>query len=316
MRGFVTSMWSWRRLARTGPLICIAAAAGALGASQSHAQSKPPEPHMGLRMDDAVSGLTMNPRLRYLSKSRRRALVEFVTGNTLFVLVHELGHTAISEMGLPVLGKEEDAADSFATILALKVGTSFSHRILMEAAKGWFLSAKRDDGKLDFYDEHGLDKQRAYNVVCLMVGSDPEKFKPLADETKLPEERQQSCVGDFSNASWSWDQVLKPHRRSATQPKTKIDVIYGEGSDKFPAYAKAARSMRLLETVAEYASEEFVWRQPFALEMRACGDSNARWDLQERKIILCYEIAAEFAELYFQYGASLPNAESTMMDDQ
>jgi hypothetical protein len=50
--------------------------------------------------------------------------------------------------------------------------------------------------------------------------------------------------------------------------------------------------------------------------MRACGDSNARWDLQERKIILCYEIAAEFAELYFQYGGSLPNAESTMMDDQ
>jgi hypothetical protein len=36
--------------------------------------------------------------------------VEFVAGNMLFVLLHELGHAAITEMGLPVLGRMEDAA--------------------------------------------------------------------------------------------------------------------------------------------------------------------------------------------------------------
>src|ERR1043165_1446401 len=35
--------------------------------------------------------------------------VEFVTGNVLFVLGHETAHALISEFGIPVLGREEDA---------------------------------------------------------------------------------------------------------------------------------------------------------------------------------------------------------------
>ena len=37
-----------------------------------------------------------------------------------------------------------------------------------------------------YYGRHGLNEQRAYQIVCLMVGSDPVRFKALADETKLP----------------------------------------------------------------------------------------------------------------------------------
>jgi hypothetical protein len=36
-----------------------------------------------------------------------------------------------------------------------------------------------------YYDEHGLNQQRAYQIVCLMVGFNGEKFKDLAKETKL-----------------------------------------------------------------------------------------------------------------------------------
>jgi len=66
--------------------------------------------------------------------------MEFVAGNMLFVLLHELGHAAITEMGLPVLGRMEDAADSFAALRLIRVGSDFSHRVLIEAAKGWFLA--------------------------------------------------------------------------------------------------------------------------------------------------------------------------------
>jgi hypothetical protein len=34
----------------------------------------------------------------------------------LFVLLHETAHALVSEMGLPVLGREEDAADAYATV--------------------------------------------------------------------------------------------------------------------------------------------------------------------------------------------------------
>jgi Putative metallopeptidase len=50
--------------------------------------------------------------------------------------------------------------------------------------------------KVAYYDEHWLNQQRAYQIVCLMVGSDDEKFKDLAKETKLPEERQPRQAGE------------------------------------------------------------------------------------------------------------------------
>lgn len=48
-----------------------------------------------------------------LSPEYAQGLAEFVSGNMLFVLLHELAHAAITQMGLPVLGKMEDAADFF-----------------------------------------------------------------------------------------------------------------------------------------------------------------------------------------------------------
>jgi hypothetical protein len=41
-----------------------------------------------------------------------------------------------------------------------------------------------------------------------VVGSDPEKFARLAEETGLPEDRQSSCQGDFSNAEWSCTEYI------------------------------------------------------------------------------------------------------------
>jgi hypothetical protein len=32
-----------------------------------------------------------------------------------------------------------------------------------------------------------------------MVGYDDKKFKDLANETKLPQQRQDTCAGDYSN---------------------------------------------------------------------------------------------------------------------
>lgn len=274
-------------------------------ASPISAQSPPPDPSSEARMDAAAQAFEQDPQFRLLSPKKRQHLVKFVVGNTLFALVHEFGHATISEMGLPVLGREEDAADAFAAVVGLKMGTTMSQGVLIEATKGWFYADRRDrqeGNKMAFYDEHGIDKQRAYNVVCLMVGSDPEKFKSLADMTKMPEERQASCVSDYSNASWSWETVLKPHRRTAAQPKTTLGVSYQKGEGRLAVFAVAFRHVRMLESVAERASDSFAWRAPFALEMRSCGESNAHWDISVRKIIICYEIADEFAQLYLGYG--------------
>ena len=217
-----------------------------------------------------------------------------------------MGHGVINEMNMPVLGREEDAADSFAIVTALKLGSWFSDRVLMEVTKGWFLSHKRDkkeQNALTFYGEHSLDLQRAYNIVCLMVGSDPEKFKTLAEVTELPKQRQESCVYGWKNMSWSWEEMLKKHLRAFYQRKTEIKVEYEE-AERFSVHPRVMRHMGLLEAIAEYFGEKYAWPNPIKLEAKSCGTANARW--RQRVLTFCYELVDEFTDLYLEYSKLLP----------
>ena len=54
-----------------------------------------------------------------------------------------MGHVLIAEMKLPILGREEDAADTYAALRMLRIGTPFSEHIVGEASKNWFLIARR-----------------------------------------------------------------------------------------------------------------------------------------------------------------------------
>ena len=258
------------------------------------------------RIDVAARALGENPRFKGLTQQQLVDRVEFVVGNTLFVLLHEMGHAHISEMQLPVLGRHEDAADEFAALTLIKVGSTLSQRVLADSAKGWFLSDRRNreiGEPMLFYDEHELNAQRAYRIVCLMVGSDPEMFKDLARETKLPDDRQKTCKTEYARASRAWETLLTPHRRTADQPKAEIDVEYRDGQGTFDAYVKAFRDVRLLETVAGLAAEQYIWPTAFKLEMQVCGRPEASWEETTHLLTLCYEEARDFVELYRAYGA-------------
>jgi hypothetical protein len=285
----------------------LAGAAIVLAAPMATAQPTAQQARFLAGINEAVKALDNVPKLKGLSPEKKRQLVEFVLGNTLFVLAHEMGHALIYEMNMPVLGREEDAADSFALVTALKMGNRFSERVLLEAAKGWVLTATRDKSQgeqLAFYDEHGLDLQRAYNVVCMMVGSDPEKYGRLAEETKLPEERQKSCVRDYKNAAWSWEEMLKPHLRAADAPKVAIKIEY-QDDPKYALQAQILRHMGLLEAFAEHAADRYKWPHPISMVTRSCGDPNAFWNIGERTLTLCYELAREFIELFQGYSKKL-----------
>jgi hypothetical protein len=107
-----------------------------------------------------------------------------------------------------------------------------------------------EHGGATYYDEHNLSQQRAYQILYLMVSSDPHKFNGLADKIKLPESRQATCKRDFAKASSGRETVLKPWLRQPGDPETKIDVVCGDGKRKYDAIVNIYRSMRFLETVA------------------------------------------------------------------
>jgi hypothetical protein len=261
------------------------------------------------RIRAVAQSLRDRPNLRNLTDQQRIDRVEFVLGNTLFILLHELGHVHVSEMKLPVLGREEVEADTFAVITMLRVGNSFTDRVLINASQGWFLSDRRDQqtgARPLYYDEHDLSPQRAYYIVCLMVGADPVKFKQLADDARMPEPRQQSCKRDYAKAAASWERVLAPFRRAPDQPETPIKVIYGDAESMYEPFARSFRAMRLLETVAERSASLYAWPAPFTLEMLSCDGPNANWDDDTRTLKICYQLPFDFAQLYQAYVGPPP----------
>jgi hypothetical protein len=312
------SGWAFAALVIWSASVCAQTPQQAAPPPPSASQQEPRTPaqeemrEFRLRLRDYTKFVAQNPRLKNLSDEQREKLIEFVAGNMLFALLHELGHAAMHEMGLPILGREEDQADNFAIINLLRIGNKVSHRVLVEAAKGWFLSDRRDrrDGEPQVYfDEHGLDKQRAYNVVCLVYGADPANMTDLADETKLPKDRRDSCVtSDYPTISSSWMSVLASHRRAPDRPKTKIEVIYGEGKGDLEGFARGMRTIDTLNIVADLMSDALSWPQPFVIESQTCGYINARWVGSTRRLTVCYELAQDFGLLYREFALASAKA--------
>jgi hypothetical protein len=269
------------------------------------AQPAPQPETFQARITEIARSLAADPRLKRLSQQRRENLMTFVTGNVLFVILHELGHTTVSEFELPVLGRQEAAADDFAVLRLLDVQSDVSKRVLTEATQGWFLSdrrARKEGVPFFYFDDHGLEQQRAYQIVCLMVGSDPAAFTDLAKKTGMPDGRQETCKNDYAQTRWAWGTVLKPHLRNTEQPTTKIDVIYGDGDGNLDLYAQAFRKLRLLDVVAERAAQALAWPQAFTIEAKPCGFINAVWTNNTQTLTVCYELAADFAALHRDFN--------------
>ncbi|WP_445148055.1 DUF4344 domain-containing metallopeptidase [Baekduia sp. Peel2402] len=131
-----------------------------------------------------------------------------------FVLLHEFGHALIDLYGLPVLGKEEDAADSVATVFltrTVKNGAEYA----FDAAR-FFNAMSARQRKLApsaYWDEHSLDKQRAYAIVCWIAGSSDEDMATVRELGILDDARLQRCPSEYQQKVRSWDALLKPHVR-------------------------------------------------------------------------------------------------------
>src|SRR5262249_34324890 len=124
------------------------------------------------------------------------------------------------------------------------------------------------------------------------------------------------CQGDFSNASWSWNKLLTPHIRAADQPKTQVTVTYAD-SGPYAPLEQAIRKLQFFELLGDHLADRYVWRGPIGIEIQTCGSPGAHWDLPLRKIIMCYELGVDFANLYRGYGLEQkPSSLSTATEKQ
>lgn len=128
-----------------------------------------------------------------------------------FILAHEFAHALIENFELPVLGGEEDAADSISTAVLLEVPEGDVYAA--EAASFWaeFSSRQEPPAIGDYADTHSLDLQRAFDILCWVAGSSQGSYEEVAELEALPESRLESCPEEYERLVDSIEQELTPH---------------------------------------------------------------------------------------------------------
>lgn len=134
---------------------------------------------------------------------------------------HELGHATLDLYDLPFTGREEDVADQLAAVLLLEpeddgtidaddVAAAVAYARMFEANSQQEGGAAAD---FPFWDVHEYDLARMYNFQCWIYGADPQGNAFIVDQGLVPEDRADSCEGEYDRMSRAWWDMLDPHLR-------------------------------------------------------------------------------------------------------
>ena len=138
-----------------------------------------------------------------------------VIGPTVDVFLHEVGHAVFDMLEIPVLGREEDAADLFSAYLQLQISKPEARTLMIGNG---YLGAKEVQDQMSkslelkaFADTHGLPAQRYFNVLCMAYGSDPVLFADAIRLGRLPPERAEDCEEEYEQFERAFKRLIEPY---------------------------------------------------------------------------------------------------------
>ena len=131
-------------------------------------------------------------------------------GAVMFSFFHEAGHELIDILDIcAAVGREEDSVDQLATLILIAAG---DEGISMALSGAHYFKMQQDSGsKMPFSDEHAFDGQRFYNIMCLIYGSNPDKYQDFVKNGALPAERAARCPDEYRKIQAAWETLLEPH---------------------------------------------------------------------------------------------------------
>jgi hypothetical protein len=145
------------------------------------------------------------------------APMDTIIGPLVDTSLHEFAHALFDMLNVPVLGREEDAADQVAAYINLQFGKAEARRLIMGTAYAYGKEAERAAplSMERFADEHGTPAQRAYNVLCIAYGADPELFGDLVSKGYLPKKRAEGCGDEYGQITDAFEELISPHLNRA-----------------------------------------------------------------------------------------------------
>jgi len=148
-----------------------------------------------------------------------------LVGQMLFAFAHEFGHLVFDVYEIAVFGREEDAADNFATFIMLHFRED-APRLIMGAAWAYnaFIKDLQQNPKATlpltaFSSNHGQPEERFFNMQCMAYGSDPKLYAGLVENGFLPESRAKGCKYEYDVMKFAFDKEILPHIDKALADK-------------------------------------------------------------------------------------------------
>jgi hypothetical protein len=133
--------------------------------------------------------------------------------------LHNVSLALFDVLEIPVWGNPEFAADNVAAFLTLQFGASLASQLTLGSA--YFLNELHKDTSYTlayFGDIRPTFRQRYYNMLCIVSGSDPLSFSSFssldrtAKVTDLPKEMINQCIYDYAKLKHAFEEVVvKPY---------------------------------------------------------------------------------------------------------
>ena len=112
-----------------------------------------------------------------------------LSGAAFDLLLHEFGHAVFDLLKIPILGREEDAADFFSAYIMLQFAPKDAYALIASTAYVIATEARavsKPPSMAAYAKEHSLPEQRYFNLLCLAYGADPKTFQRVLTIGKLP----------------------------------------------------------------------------------------------------------------------------------
>ncbi|MFT5001608.1 MAG: hypothetical protein ACI875_002621 [Planctomycetota bacterium] len=221
----------------------------------------------------------------------------FIEANTIAVFYHELGHALIDLLLLPVFGQEEDAADVLSVIMVDEIfEPEVAVDINVSAAITFLVEDERRAGlgyDVPFWDTHGPDLQRFFNITCLVFGGDPAGRRDIAVDFDLPDDRAAGCEEEYALAFDSWGGVIDGLRDASDG--TEWASFNGDRPKDGTVNRLAFDAVK---TEVEYLNENFLSETKLSVFVEECGEANAFYIPDEKAIVMCSEFSGYLNDLY------------------
>jgi len=145
-----------------------------------------------------------------------------VIGPVMEVALHEVAHAVFDILKLPILGREEDAADQFAAVLLLQMSKETARRVIAATAHMYWREAHEAPADNDdFASSHSPPIQRFYQLVCIAYGWDASLFRYVR-EKYLDADRANECPGEVETLKNSFWKLMGPHIDESARRKMEI----------------------------------------------------------------------------------------------